>query len=192
MEYKKIFKNIAKDYIKRKGIDELLDMLDKTDFYTAPASTKYHDSEEGGLVKHSVKVFEELWDEVYNELSIDKHCSDELSEESIAIVALFHDLCKIGYYKTEMRNTKDENGKWVQVPYYTIDDKLPLGHGAKSIILISEYMKLTTDEMLAIMHHMGGFSPKEEYSTLSKAYAECPLALYLHIADMKATYLKED
>lgn len=178
---KEIFKSIVNENIKRNGIEELMDMLERTDFYTAPASRRYHDSEEGGLVKHSVDVFEIL--------DSDLHKDDVYSMESKAIIALFHDICKVGYYKVEMRNTKDEKGKWIQVPYYTIDDQLPLGHGAKSIIMIREYMKLTTEEMMAIMWHMGLSVPKEEYNSMSSAFKQYPLALHLHIADMKSTYL---
>ena len=110
------------------------------------------------------------------------------NNESIALVSLFHDICKIGFYTTELRNSKVD-GKWIKVPYYTVDDKFPMGHGDKSIIMLMEYMKLTDDEMLAIRWHMGLSVPKEEYNMMSKAFSQCDLAVYLHIADMKATYL---
>ena len=181
MDYKKRFETIARTFIKRKGIDELLAKLEKSDFYTAPASTRYHDSEEQGLVKHSLRVFSQLDSDVEGK---------GFNKESVAIVALFHDLCKLGYYKIEMRNAKDDRGQWIKVPYYTVDDKFPMGHGEKSIIMLLQYITLTTEEMMAIRWHMGGFEPKENYGTLSMAYTEFPLALYLHIADMKATYLK--
>lgn len=176
---KEIFKSIVNENIKRNGIEELMDMLERTDFYTAPASRRYHDSEEGGLVKHSVDVFEIL--------DRDLNKDDAYSMESKAIVALFHDICKVGYYKVEMRNTKDEKGKWIQVPYYTIDDQLPLGHSEKSIIMLQDFMKLTSDEILAINAHMGGFD--ERKNVISNTFNICPLALHLHIADMKSTYL---
>ena len=172
------FIEIAKKCIKRAGIDELLENIEKTDFYTAPASRSNHGNYSGGLVDHSINVFQ----------AMKKLVGDRFDDETIAIVSLFHDLCKIGYYKTEMRNTKDENGKWIQVPYYTIDDRFPYGHGEKSVYMLSEFMRLGTGEMMAIRWHMGGFVPKEEYNTLSKAYEEFPLAMYLHLADMIATY----
>lgn len=179
--YKERFEKIARTFIKREGIEKLLAKLEKTDFYTAPASTKYHDAEEFGLVKHSIRVFSEL------DCDVD---GQGFNKESIAIVALFHDLCKLGYYTTEMRNKKDEKGKWIQVPFYTVDDKFPMGHGEKSVIMLLQYMTLTTEEMMAIRWHMSGFEPKENYQYLSKAYSEFPLAVYLHVADLKATYIK--
>lgn len=178
---KDTFKRACKAYITRDGIDSLLDALEKTDFYTCPASTRYHHSYEGGTVQHSLEVLEYL----------DEECGGQYSMETKAIVALFHDICKMGFYKTEMRNTKDASGKWVQVPYYTVDDKFPYGHGEKSVFLITEHMKLTTEEAMAIRWHMGGFEAKENYLPLGQAFEEFPLALYLHIADMKSNYLSK-
>lgn len=170
------FIDTVRAYVKRDGVETLLRYLDKSDFYTAPASTKYHDSEEGGLCKHSLNVFAKM--------------TKDGVTESKAIVSLFHDLCKVGYYKVDYRNSK-ENGVWVKVPYYTVDDRLPYGHGEKSVLMIQEFMKLTLEEAMAIRWHMGGFEPKENYGYLSKAFAEFPLALELHIADLRATYEKE-
>lgn len=181
--YKEQFETIVRRFIKRDGVENLLIALAKSDFYTAPASTRYHDSEESGLVKHSIKVFSTLESDLDNNL-------EGITTESIAIAGLFHDLCKVGFYKVSSRNVKDEKGKWIQVPYYEVDDKLPLGHGEKSVMMILQYMKLTTEEMMAIRWHMSGFEPKENYPALSSAYSEYPLAVYLHIADLKATYIK--
>lgn len=178
MSSKEDFIQLVETQILRTGIEALMRSLKKTDFYTAPASTKYHGSYNGGLVDHSVNVYTALCD----------FAGEEYDLETITTVSLFHDLCKANYYKTDTRNTKDANGKWIQVPYYTVDDQLPLGHGEKSILLLSEYINLTREEMLAIRWHMGGFEAKENYSYVSKAYEQCPLALYLHLADMKATY----
>lgn len=184
---KECFEAIARKYIKRDGLEKLLSSLSISDFYTAPASTKFHDAHEGGLVKHSIRVWEELENERYL-----YQYDLQLSLESIAIVALFHDLCKIGYYTVSMRNVKnEETGKWEQVPYYSVDDKFPMGHGEKSVYMIRQFMELTDEEALAIRWHMGGFEPKENYQYLGKAYSETPLALLLHLADMKATYLKQ-
>ena len=180
MDNKKLFLYTAKKCIKRDGIENLLQNLEKSDFFTAPASTRFHDSEEGGLCQHSLNVFNYLLKELHG----------KESDESIAIVSLFHDICKIGFYKIEMRNKKDEHGKWISVPFYTVDDKLPLGHGSKSVFLLLQDIKLTIDEVMAITWHMGLSVPKEDYNTMSKAFTEFPLALHLHIADMKATYLK--
>lgn len=172
--------------IKRQGADKLLEWLEKSDFFTAPASSRFHGSYEGGLVEHSINVYNRL----------DKLVKAEglpVSEETIAIVALLHDICKANYYKVDFRNTKDENGQWVKVPYYTVDDQLPYGHGEKSVYIISAFMKLTREESFAIRWHMGGFdsSVKGGDFSLSKAYETYPLALLVHLADMQATYLDE-
>jgi len=182
MEYnKETFEQLAKKYINRDGIKELLLCLEKSDFYTAPASTRFHDSIKGGLCKHSIRVFEELLKETDSEYSL----------ESIALVSLFHDICKIGFYEETTRNVKDEaTGKWHKEPFYKINDLFPLGHGEKSLFMINDCMKVTSDEALAIRWHMNGFEPKENYSFLSKAYNDCSLAVLLAIADLKATYLK--
>ena len=174
------FEKIAREFIKRDGIDELLGMLRTTDFYTAPASTRYHHSVEGGLAKHTLEVFDHL----ITDLKWEK-----FDKESIAIVALFHDICKIGFYKTEMRNTKDESGKWVKVPYYTVEDIFPYGHGEKSVYLLSQILKLTEEEAMAIRWHMGLGEPKENYMYVQRAFAMYPLALHLHIADMKSSFI---
>lgn len=182
MDYKSTFKQLVKDFIHRDGIDELMDMLEKTDFYSAPASSKYHEAYEGGLVEHSVNVYNELYQDV-------NVCS--INPETIAIVSLFHDICKIGYYEVEMRNKKDENGKWIQYPFYIVNDKYPYGHGEKSVIMIEQFMKLTDEERMAIRWHMGAYSGQQDWNTLASAYNMFPLALLLHQADMRATYLNK-
>lgn len=182
MSVKDEFIAIVKSNIHRDGIDKLMAQLEKTDFYTAPASTKYHDSEEGGLVKHSIKVFRAL-------MELDS-VNNMYRSESLAIVALFHDLCKVGFYTVEQRNSKNEQGQWVKVPFYGVKDQFPFGHGEKSCFLIMEHMQLLPDELMAIRWHMGGFEPKESYGTLSEAYSTYPLAVLMHMADLSATYIK--
>jgi len=176
---KERFKGLAKSFITREGVDGLLVMLEKSDFYTAPASTKYHNSYEGGLLEHSLAVFDELTLEV-------KQDNIDVDIESVAIVSLFHDLCKVGFYEVSSRNTKDEKGKWISVPYYTVNDKFPIGHSEKSIILLREFIDLSPDEMLAINAHMGGFD--ERTNVVSNCFSQSRLAVLLHIADLKATY----
>lgn len=192
MDYKKEFESIARKYIKRDGLEKLLESLAITDFYLAPASTRYHDSCEHGLVIHSLNVFNKLYemkDELIEEYKLKTFEYDELLE-SIAIVSLFHDVCKIGFYAVDTRNTKDENGKWIQVPYYTVDNKYPFGHGEKSVfMLMSIGLRLTDEEAMAIRWHMGGFEPRENHRDIGLAYEMFPIAVYLQIADMKATYL---
>ena len=160
MNNKERFIQIYKQYINRPGSDKLLDFLlsKNSDFFEAPASTRYHLNYEGGLVEHSLNVYDCLKDYLSRD-RIKNTYQLSFSEESIAIVALLHDLCKINVYKKGMRNVK-ENGQWIQVPTYEFEDKLPYGHGEKSVYMISGYMKLTREEAIAIRYHMG-FSGEE-------------------------------
>ena len=184
---KQDFLTLAKTNIKREGIEELLKWLETTDFYEAPASTKFHSAEAGGLCFHSLNVYKRLL-----KLMSDEFGEENINLETITIVALFHDICKCCYYKTETRNVK-ENGEWVQKPYYAIDDQLPFGHGEKSVYIINGYLRLTREEALAINWHMGGFDKRViagDYS-MSKSYYKYPICTLTHIADIMATYLDE-
>ena len=179
------FRDIFTRCVTRKGADKLLAWLEQGDFFTAPASTRYHLAEDGGLCAHSLHVYKRL-----NMLV--KAEGLEISDESVALCGLLHDLCKAGFYKKEMRNSKI-GGVWKEVPYFTIDDQFPFGHGEKSVFLIERFLRLTTEEALAIRWHMGGFddAARGGCSAISVAYGQCPLAVCLHIADMEATYLDE-
>lgn len=190
MTNKEKFIDIYKTHIKREGSDKLLSFLmsSNSDFFDAPASTRFHGSYDGGLVEHTINVYECLKDYLSRDRVqglYDLHYSDE----SIAIVALLHDLCKINCYKKTMRNVK-ENGQWVQVPSYEFNDMLPYGHGEKSVYMISGYMKLTREEAFAIRYHMG-FAGSEEARNVGAAFEMFPLAFALHTADMEATYFVE-
>lgn len=165
----------------REGIENLLAFLEKTDFYVAPASTKYHGAYKGGLLEHSMKVYEILKEKIKNEKL-------DVKEDTIIISALLHDICKLNFYKVDYRNAKNEKGEWEKVPYYTIDDTIPYGHGEKSVMMISEYIKLTNEEKYAIRWHMGFTEPKEFYGTIGQAYKKYPLALLLFEADLESTY----
>ena len=184
------FLNYYKTHITREGANELLEYLcsDKSDFFTAPASTRFHGAYEGGLLEHSLNVYECLCDQVKNSRFCKKY-GFEFSEESLAIAALLHDVCKTNFYKTEMRNVK-KNGVWESVPYYTIEDNLPYGHGEKSVYIISGFMKLTRDEAFAIRYHMG-FSGTEDANQVGRALEMFPLAFLLCMADMEASYYVE-
>lgn len=182
------FETIARKAIQREGIEDVLKYLDEeTDFYTAPASTRFHCDHEGGLVEHSINVFNML----RKSEILDR---DKYNIENVAIVSLFHDICKANTYVTEMRNKK-ENGQWIQVPFYTVDEEYPYGHGEKSVyILMREGLKLTDEEALAIRWHMGAYtdSVKGGNFSLNTAFEMSPLALELYIADMRATdYLEK-
>ena len=179
--------------INRPGIDKLMKFIEeKSDFYTAPASTKYHLSCEGGLLQHSLNVYDALM-----QLKTVEPLRTALARHdnaSIAIVALFHDLCKTMFYKVSTRNVKnEETGKWEKVPYYTIEDTIPYGHGEKSVMMMeSLQVRLTNAEKYAIRWHMGAYEPKENYNALNAAFERYPLALALHIADMVASNITED
>jgi hypothetical protein len=184
-ELKEKFINLLKS-TNREGMDKLLEFIDKTDFYKAPASTRFHGSKENGLLEHSLKVYEILDNKV-------KNASIPIStdENSIKIIALLHDICKANYYKIDYRNVKNSLGVWEKVPYYTVDDTIPYGHGEKSVMMISEYIKMTNEEKYAIRWHMGYTEPKELYSTIGLAYSKYPVALLTNEADLEATYFFE-
>ena len=184
---KEEFISIAKENIKREGIQKLLDWLETTDFFECPASSRFHSAEAGGLCFHSLNVYKRL-----KKLMEDEQGAENINLESITIVALFHDICKCCYYKTEYRNVK-ENGEWVQKPFYAVDDQLPYGHGEKSVYMVNGYMRLTREEALAINWHMGGFDTRVKGGDMSLAnvYYKYPLAILVHIADVMATYLDE-
>ena len=183
------FLEIYNEKIKRDGADKLLDFLQKSDFFTAPASTRYHGACEGGLLAHSLNVYDCLVD-ILSRPRMKELYGVEYSDESIAIAALMHDICKVNFYKTSFRNAKDENGKWVSVPYYTIEDNLPYGHGEKSVYSGSGFMRLTRDEAFAIRYHMG-FSGTEDPGNVGRALEMFPLAYALCCADMEAAFLME-
>ena len=169
--------------VNREGRNDLIEFIQKTDFFKAPASTRFHGDYEGGLVEHSLKVYEILKHKVETNIEPIK-----VSDESLIIIALLHDLCKANFYKVDYRNAKNALGVWEKVPYYTIDDTIPYGHGEKSVMMITEYMKLTPEEKYCIRWHMGFTEPKEQYTTIGLAYKKYPLALLVHEADLEATY----
>ena len=169
------FWEIYDNYIERKGAKELKEWLLTTDLATAPASTKYH----GGLMEHSENVFHELIRllKAYPELRV--------SAETAAIISLLHDVCKVGCYKTEYRNKKNEYGQWLQTPVYTFQEDFPFGgHGSKSVYLIQKFMPLTDEEAVAINCHMGVENGNWAVTDAFRAY---PLAFLLHTADMSST-----
>ncbi len=183
MTAKEEFIKIFTENVQRPGAKELLSWLQNTDFFTAPASTKYHCACENGLVMHSVSVFNTMMEKHFEE-GVD-------SVESFAICALLHDVCKAEFYKISTRNVKNElTGQWEKQPFYSIEDKFPFGHGEKSVFLIERFMRLHLDEAMAIRWHMGSFDDSQGF-TLSQAYEKYPLAVKLHLADMESTYLRE-
>jgi len=188
---KERFIQIYRENIHREGSEKLLEYLlsAHSDFFTAPASSRFHGNYQGGLVEHSLNVYDCLKDYLKRERVIQEY-GLKYSEETIAIVALLHDICKINCYTTSMRNKKDETGKWIQVPFYEYNDTLPYGHGEKSVYMISGYMRLTREEAFAIRYHMG-FAGNEDARNVGSAFEMFPLAFALSTADMEATYFVE-
>lgn len=175
--------------IKREGAEQLLEYLTNSDFFTAPASANYHLACAGGLCQHSINVYKRLLHIVRDEYGDDQ---TEYSDETLAICGLLHDLCKVNFYSTDYRNVK-ENGEWVRKPYYKVDERFPYGHGEKSVFIVSQYMRLTAEEAMAINWHMGGFDARVKggsYS-ISDAMYKYKLVLLMHVADIEATYLDE-
>lgn len=177
--------------IRREGADKLLDYLGNNDFFSAPASARYHLAQTGGLCEHSLNVYKRLKTLVRQEYGDDY--AKLYSDETLAICGLLHDVCKVNYYVTEYRNVK-ENDEWVKKPFFKVEEKFPYGHGEKSVFIVSQYIKLTAEEAMAINWHMGGFDERVKGGSfaLSEAIAKYKLALLLHIADLEATYLDED
>lgn len=178
--------------ITRPGADKLLAWIESSDFFTAPASTRFHLSSPGGLLEHSLHVFERMKEICANEATITPGFN-EPSMETIAVCGLLHDICKANFYAVEMRNRKNDQGRWEQYPFYVVDDKLPYGHGEKSVYIISGFMRLSREEAMAIRWHMG-FSDNDFQGggySVGNAFEKFPLAVLLHIADLQATYLDE-
>ena len=185
--------------VQRPGVDKLMDYIRKSDFYTAPASTRFHLSCEGGLLQHSINVLDALrmqldWNPETNkwDYQVAGRIADSIPEESVIIMALLHDICKTYFYTTSTRNQKNEQtGRWEKVPFYTIDDRMPLGHGDKSAMIIKQYTTLTSQEMYAIWHHMGMTGNYENDIAVGKSIEMYPAVLALQTADMMASRFME-
>ena len=174
LDYRQIFIDQYKAHITRRGADRLLE------------STRFHAAYEGGLVEHSLNVYK---------VFMKKHFVEgEDDPESVAIATLLHDICKAGFYEVSYRNRKNEAGTWEKVPYYTINDRFPYGHGEKSVFLIERFMRLKNEEAFAIRWHMGGFddSAKAGSFAIAHAFEQYPLAVKVHLSDLEATYLCEN
>ena len=176
---------IYEQAITRSGAAELLAWMQTTDFFTAPASTRFHGACPEGLVMHSLNVYKVLQQRFSSEIE---------QPESLAICGLLHDLCKANFYKSGFRNIKDDStGNWNKVPFYSVQDAYPYGHGEKSVYLIERFLRLKPYEAIAIRWHMGGFDDAVRGGSfaISDAWRNHPLGVMLHIADLEATYLLE-
>lgn len=194
--------------VQRPGVKELMSYIKTTDFYTAPASTRFHLSCEGGLLQHSLNVYDCLVDKKSSKIWSD--ALSQVPDDSLIIVALLHDLCKANFYRKSVKNQKtydqekvknaeswqvkkDDKGSfiWETVPSYEVDDTLPLGHGEKSALLVQGFLKLSLAEVLSIRWHMGFSEEKSQYSAIGSAMEKYPLVLALHEADLEASKILE-
>lgn len=183
------FLEIFQEKIHREGADKFLEYLKKTDFFSAPASTRYHGAYYGGLLEHSLNVYDCLVDLCAR---AKERYGLEYSDETIAIVGLFHDICKIDFYKETFRNKKNETtGMWEKEISYNIEDSLPYGHGEKSVYMISAYIRLSREEAFAIRYHMGFSGSPDDKQNVSRAMELFPLALFTSFADSEAAFIIE-
>ncbi len=185
MDYKEEYLRVFSEQIKRPGAQNLLDWMQTTDFFTAPASTRFHGACECGLVMHSLNVYNVM---------MKRYLEEGDNPESFAVCALLHDLCKANYYKAGFRNVKnDETGQWERVPTFRVQDAFPYGHGEKSVYLVERFMRLRPAEAMAIRWHMGSFDDAARGGcfAISEAYDQYPIAVKLHLSDLEATYLVE-
>lgn len=185
MDYREEFLQIWHQHVSRPGSEKLLDWLDnKTDFFSAPASTRFHGACDGGLCMHSLNVYHALHDGFSPRVRARRAMPSVLCCTICArpTTTKGHPQCK-----------NDATGQWEKVPSYSVEDLFPYGHGEKSVFLIERFMKLKVEEAVAIRWHMGGFddAAKGGCFAISEAYDKYPLAVKLHIADLKATYLME-
>jgi hypothetical protein len=173
---------------------KLVEYLDSTDFYTAPASTIYHGSYRSGLALHSLKMLRRVF------LLSSSMLPEIFNVESgwlvyWAAACLGHDFCKIGLYEVSSRNVKnDVTGQWEKVPYYKAkDDYVSLGHGVESLSIIENYMgKLPVELRMAVVWHMGAYGETKESGRLTElrhAIEKYPEVLIWQTADMLATTL---
>jgi hypothetical protein len=183
------------ELIERDGIKELVDWLEKdTDFFTAPASTQFHGNYDGGLLDHSLLVTRFA---LHNFNFVVKEKPDlEYLRESVVFCGLFHDVCKTNYYEKEKKWKKDSDNKWQSYDGWSVKDKFPMGHGEKSVYLISKYVHLTDAEALAIRWHMGATEPSVDIPNNAHYYAynqaiDHPLIRLIHCADMLAMTIEE-
>ena len=182
---------------KREGIENLIKWLEKSDFFTAPSSTIYHNDFPGGLCAHSLNVYRAAKDfyETYKKLVLPgKDMS--FGEDSIIIASLLHDLCKTNFYVPTEKWCKDDNGAWVKYMTYTMDEKLPLGHGPKSVFIAQSFIKLSGPEICAIAWHMGmsdigAWISNYQKPSMQQSFENVPLSVLIMQADFFASYCME-
>lgn len=168
----------------RKGIENVIKYLEESDFFVAPASTKYHGNYDGGLAEHSTYVYQ-LFKEKNERFNLG------LSDESVIITAILHDFCKINFYNKQTCWRKNDSNRWESYEGYKVQDDFPIGHGEKSVIMLQCFIRLSKAEIMMIRWHMGNTEPVEMMMNIGNAFKLIPAAAALHTADMEASYLLE-
>ena len=175
---------------KRPGIDKVIEWLMSTDFFEAPASTRFHLNYEGGLLRHSLNVYKTM---LLMAFAHSKLTNTEMPTDSVVIASLLHDVCKANTYKKGQRWRKDANNRWEQYDVYEFAEDEPLGHGEKSVYLLQRCgLQLTECEIYMIRWHMGGFEAQGNQMTLSAAMAKHPEIALIHSADLIASSILEN
>ncbi len=184
----------------RKGIDDLIEYLKTTDFFTAPASTKYHCDYEGGLCQHSLNVYDSI-------MKLRDTFNLNIPNDTLTIVSLLHDISKVNFYEDYIQNRKwynpngqkyDENGNfdWVSVKTYKIKEPelrfLAGDHGYNSVALIRGFINISLAEEVAILNHHAGMDNNFCNRDLNSIYNRYQLAPLLHLADMLSVYILEN
>ncbi|MDY6205498.1 MAG: HD domain-containing protein [Prevotella sp.] len=181
----------------RPGIENVIEYLDKSGFFTAPASVSRHLSYDGGLVEHSLNVYRMARMLAQQTAEMKPELSERLPEDSIVIASLLHDVCKSNIYRKAQKWKKDEQGRWETYDAFDCDyTRFPVGHGEKSVIMLLRLgLELTNDEVLAIRWHMGAWNlamhSYEDKTNLAAACAQSPLTSIIQAADGLATHLLE-
>ncbi|MCD3211798.1 HD domain-containing protein [Clostridium botulinum C/D] len=168
----------------RPGIERVIQYLDETDFFVAPASTKYHGNFDGGFAEHSLNVYE-LFKGKNEKFDLG------LSQDTLIITSILHDICKVNFYKKQPRWRKNDKGRWESYEGYVCENDFPIGHGEKSVIKLMQFIKLSKEEIIIIRWHMGGFEPKENLMDISNSYNLYPAAVALHTSDLESSYILE-
>ena len=190
---KQTFLTICRNNIHRNGIEDLINWLEDTDFFNAPASSRYHLDEIGGLCQHSLNVYHRFMEDIQQIMFPNDDIPENVLEQA-TILALFHDFVKIDFYEESTRKVKDEYGTWISVPYFSINNRSELsGHGVKSARIVSKFLELSDEEFMAITYHMGFASDegRTNPNVINEVYNRSSLALLLNIADQKATFIDE-
>ncbi len=179
---------------KRPGMERLVEwIVTKTDFFTAPASTKYHLNCEGGLALHSLHVYQRLSEKVAQGLVT-------IEPDTVIITSLLHDLCKVNFYVKEIKNVKEgtkinqygkEVANWVEKEVWGIKDSFPVGHGEKSCWYIQNFIRLKPEEYAMIRLHMGPDKNTypDPFSETAKIY---PSVVAIFTSDIESAYILEE